>query len=266
MSRILILLSIALFTVVGHTQDLKFQNIDQSDMKKIVNDFSAIFNHSSVSGASSLGTIFGFEVGVMGGITNTKRIDELADEGSGQNQNADQIPHGEIIGALTVPAGITVEGGFLPKLGGDKFKFQTMSLGVKWTPTDVFLDWPVSVAIKAHMTKSQAEFKQTISGVDTNFDYDNNITAFTLLVSKNFVLVEPYAGLSFLSAKGEMDVSGSPVFDPSLGTGTTSASASTTSTGFMVGAEVKLLIFKFGAEYANLFGTSRYSGKLAFYF
>lgn len=268
MTRTLILISIALFTFLGHAQDLKFQNIDQADMKKVVNDFSAVLNHSSVSGASSLGTIFGFEVGVMGGITNTKRIDELVDESSGQNQKADQIPHAAIVGALTVPAGITVEGSFLPKVGGDDFKVQNMSLGVKWTPTDVFLDWPVSVAIKAHFTKSQAEFKQTISNVDTNFDYDNNITAFTLLVSKNFVMVEPYFGVSLLSAKGDLDVTGSStVFDTSaFGAGTTSASASTTSTGFMLGAEVKLLIFKFGAEYANLFGTSRYSGKLAFYF
>jgi hypothetical protein len=259
------LIGIALATSLGHAQDLTFQQLDQSDMKKVVSDFSAIFNHSSVSGASSLGTIFGFEVGLMGGITNTKRIDELADE-SGENQNADQIPHAAILGALTVPAGITVEGGFIPKVGNDEFKFQTMSLAVKWTPTEVFLDWPLSVAIKAHMTKTDAEFNQEIQTVATKFQYDNNITGFTLLASKSFVLVEPYIGVSYLQAKGDMKVTGSSaVFDPSF-TASQTASASTTSTGFMVGAELKLLFFKMGAEYASLFGTSRYSGKLAFYF
>jgi hypothetical protein len=34
----------------------------------------------------------------------------------------------------------------------------------------------------------------------------------------------------------------------------------------MVGAELKLIFFKLGAEYANAFGTSRYTGKMSFYF
>lgn len=262
MSRFLLLLGITFFTSTSFAQDLTFQQLDDDDMKKIVNDFSAIFNHSSVSGASSLGTIFGFEVGLMGGITNTKRIDELADE-SGTNQKADKIPHAALIGAVTVPAGITVEAGFLPKVGNDEWKFQNMSLGVKWTPTDLFLDLPLSLAIKAHLTKTKAEFHQQIQSVDTDFAYDNTITAFTLLASKSFVIVEPYAGFSFLSAKGDMSVTGSnQVFT----TGEMSKSAKTSSTGWMVGAELKLLIFKAGVEYADLFGTSRYTGKLAFYF
>lgn len=247
-------------------QDLTLQNLNEDDFKKVAQDFSAVFNHTSVSGASSLGRLFGFELGLVGGLTNTKRMDEVADNGSGSNQDADQLPHAELLGALTVPLGITAEVGLIPKVGDEKFKFNTFTAAVKWTPTDILLDWPLSVAVKAHITKTAAEFKQDIQTVPTQFEYDNTITAFTLLASKNFVLVEPYVGVSWLSAKGEMSVSGSPnVFDPSFTTGM-SASTSATSTGFMLGTEVKLLIFKLGVEYANLFGTSRYTGKLAFYF
>jgi len=270
MSRFVVAFCIALFTFAtgfgAQAQDLTLQNLTEDDFKRIAKDFNAVFNHTSVSGASSLGNIFGFEVGLVAGMTNTKRIDALADTGSGTDQKADKIPHGEILGVLTVPLGITVEGGFIPKVGNDDFKFNTFTAAVKWTPTDTLLEWPLSVALKAHITKTNAEFNQTIQTVDTNFKYDNTITALTLLASKNFVLVEPYVGFSYMSAKGEMSVSGSSaVFDPNFTTGT-SASADTTSTGFLLGAELKLLIFKVGAEYASLFGTSRYTAKLSFFF
>lgn len=266
MGRLITLLSIALSSWSAAAQDLTLQNLTAEDFKKIVKDFSAVFNHTSVSGASSLGDIFGFEIGVVGGITNTKRIDSLADSGSGTNQEADQIPHGELLGVLTVPFGITAEAGFIPKVGSDEFKFNTYTLAVKWTPTDIFLELPLSLAIKAHLTKTAAEFNQTIQNVPTKFDYDNTITGFTLLASKNFVLVEPYVGFQFLSAKGEMTVTGSTtVFDTSF-TQSMSADANVSSTGFLAGAELKLLFFKLGAEYATLFGTSRYTGKLSFFF
>lgn len=262
MSKWIATLIIALFTSGLQAQSLSFQQLDQKDFEDIVKDFSAVFNHTSVSGASSLGTIFGFEVGLVGGITRTGRVDALADEG-GTDQNAGKIPHGALLGIITVPAGITVEAGFIPKVGSNEFKFNTFTGAVKWTPTDVFLDWPLSVAIKAHLTKTKAEFNQTIATVPTKFDYDNTITGFTLLASKNFVLVEPYAGIQVLSAKGKMDVTGSTtVFTVPAQSG----SASVSSTGFLLGCELKLLIVKLGAEYQNLFGTSRYTGKLSFYF
>lgn len=261
------ILTFALFGLSAQAQNLTLQQIDEEDFKKIVSDFSAVFHHSSVSGASSLGTIFGFEVGLMGGVTDTSRIDKLADEGG--EQKADKIPHASLLGIITVPAGITVEGGFIPKVGSEDFKFSTFTLGVKWTPTDVFLDWPLSVAIKGQITKTKAEFTQEIGTtppIETKFNYDNSITAVSLLVSKNFVLVEPYAGFTLMNAKGEMGITGSPnVFDPAYTSGD-KVSASVASSGFMVGAELKLFVVKLGAEYQNLFGTSRYSGKLSFYF
>ena len=265
MSKWIVTLSAALFTFGAGAQNLTLQQLDQTDFENILKDFSAVFNHTSVSGASSLGTIFGFELGLVAGMTRTGRIDALADE-SGTDQDAGKIPHGALLGIITVPAGITVEAGFIPKVGSEDFKFNTFSAAVKWTPTDVFLDWPLSVAIKAHLTRTKVEFNQVIATVPTKFDYTNTITGFTLLASKNFVLVDPYAGLQILSAKGDMDVTGSPnVFDSSF-TVATSASAKAKSTGFLLGCELKLLIVKLGAEYQNLFGTSRYTGKLSFYF
>jgi hypothetical protein len=253
------------FSSWAGAQQIPLQNIDQSDFKNVVSDFGANSMHTSVSGASSLGHLYGFEIGLVGGQTNTPHINHLAHE-TDPSASASKLPHGEILGVVSVPFGITVEGGLIPKVGGEDFKFNSLALAVKWTPTEILLDWPVAVALKAQLAKSHLDFHQTISSVPTDFKYDNTLSGLTVLVSKDFMLVEPYAGFGLLSTKGDLNVSGSgSVFDPSF---TTSQSASATRSGsvWMVGAELKLIVFKVGAEYANLFGTDRFSGKLSFYF
>lgn len=265
MRRLLFCFLIATVGHVSFAQDLTFQNLNESDLKDIVKDFSAVFNHTSVSGASSLGTIFGFEIGVVGGVAKTPRIDALADQ-SGTDQDASQIPHGEIIGMITVPAGLTVEGGFIPKVGKEDFKFNTATLGLKWTPTDILLALPLSLAVKAHYTKTNVDFHQDIQSVPTDFKYENSIFGLTLLASKSFVIVEPYVGVTYASAKGDLDVSGSTQVIDTTFSASQSVSTKVSSTGFLVGAELKLLIFKAGVEYTRLFDTNRYTGKLSFYF
>lgn len=263
--KLISLFAAALLSVSSHAQDIPLQNLSNDDVKNLIKETSANFNHTSVSGASSLGTIWGFEVGLVGGITKTPKIDELVKRAEPQTK-ADQIPHGQLLGRLTVPAGVTVEAGFIPKFGKEDFKFNTLSLGVMWTPTDVLLDWPLSVAGKFHITRTNLDFRDEVGSpkVDTTFKYQSTTTVFSLLVSKNFVLVEPYAAILFGQTKGDLDVTGSnSVFNV---TGQTSASGKSSGTGFAVGTELKLLIFKAGLEYSKLFDTGRFTGKLAFYF
>jgi hypothetical protein len=245
-------------------QNLEFDDLSQEDLEDVMEEFSANFHHTSVSGAGSLGRLFGFEIGLIGGISKTPRIDALVKE-QDASKDAEQIPHGRILGALTVPFGITAELGFVPKVGGEDFKFDTYSLAAKWTVTDVFLtDLPVSLGVKGHLTQVNLDFKQPVSGVDTDVSVEDTITGLQFLVSKNFLIVEPYAGIGYLMADGKIDVAGSStIFDF-----TTSQSASTDSSGmqFLVGAELKLLVFKAGIEYSKQFDTDRYSMKLAVYF
>src|SRR5690606_36187238 len=83
--------------------DFTFQNLDEGAFKDVIGDFSANFNHTSVSGASPLGDIYGFELGLVGGITKTPEINEQVKKGD-PNAKADQIPHGQLLGVLTIPA------------------------------------------------------------------------------------------------------------------------------------------------------------------
>jgi hypothetical protein len=245
-------------------QDIGLTNVDQTDFKKIIGDFSANSLHTTVSGAGTLGDIFGFELGVVGGVTNTPEINKLVQEVSPSNE-AKRIPHGELIGLLTVPLGFTVEAGFIPKVGSDSFKYNTWSLAAKWTPTEFLFELPVDLAVKAYVTEADIEANDTVSGVATKYEFKNSLVGVTGYVSKDFIFAAPYFGFGMVNAKGDLTATGTAVFDPSY-TSSNSASEKDSSTVIIVGSEFKLLVLKLGVEYTRLFDTDRYTAKLSFFF
>ncbi len=256
------LLAMSLTGLSASAAGPSFQNLSDEDFKKVVQDLSANFTHTSVSGASALGDIWGFELGLVGGTTKTPELNKFAKEVE-PSADLDQVPHGEIIGMLSIPFALTGEVGFIPKVGSDEFKFNSIHGALKWTPSELFFDWPVSLAAKVQYSKVNATFKDTINTIPTTFDYDQSILGGSVIVSKNFAIVEPYAGFGYLQADGKMNVTGSPtVFSGAR----TSASSKPSSSMFMVGTEVKLLVVKLGVEYMNAFDTSRFTGKVSFYF
>lgn len=267
MKRLLGSASILLFSFSGYAGTLNLQNVTADDYGKIVDELSADFMHTSVSGASALGHVFGFEIGVVGGVTKTPEINRIVHD-SDPSLSVNSLPAAELLGVVTVPAGVTIELGVIPKVGSSDFHFNSLSLAGKWTANEV-VELPLSLAVKGQVTtaqfSSQASIQSGVSTVDTTYKYKSTITAFTLLASKDFAIVEPYAGLGMVSSTGNMDVTGVAAFDPSF-TGSQSASVKRSSTQFLAGAELKLLVVKLGAEYAHLFGTNRFTGKLSFYF
>jgi hypothetical protein len=234
------------------------------DFKKLVGDFSANSLHTSVSGAGTLGDIFGVEVGLIGGLTNTPELDKLVKEASPGNK-AEQLPHAELIAMVSVPLGFTIEAGFVPKVGNDDFKYQNLSLAAKWTPTTLFFELPLDLAIKAHMTKTEVEAQSVVSSVNTTYKFENNLVGLTAFASKDFIFAAPYIGFGMVKAEGDLTANGAAVFDPSY-TASASASEKDDSTLLLVGSEFKLLVLKLGVEYARMFDTDRYTAKFSFYF
>jgi hypothetical protein len=259
-----LILCLMLLSFQARAQNIPLQNLNQNDLQKITGDVSASFLHTSVSGASPLGHIFGFELGVIGGQASTPQLQTIAQQNTGAN--ASKLPFGQLLGVITVPLGFTGEIGLVPKIGNSDFKFNNFSIAAKWTPTEVFGDLPFSLAGKVSYTKTSLDFNQSVSGSQESYSMDDSTTALTVLVSKNLAIIEPYVGVGYVTATGNLSGSGSAtVFNQSY-TQSNSASATTSGVQWMVGTEVKLLVVKLGAEYSNMFGASRIAGKLSFYF
>lgn len=86
---------LVLFSGMGtRSYGVTFQNLSEQDFKKVVRDLSANFVHTSVSGASPLGDIFGFEVGIVGGVTNTTELNRYSQEVDPSSKVA-RLPHAD---------------------------------------------------------------------------------------------------------------------------------------------------------------------------
>jgi hypothetical protein len=261
--RLFVLSAFFLGSFQAHAQKLTFTNLDSSDVQKLVKEFSANFTHTSVSGASALGDIFGFEIGVVGGLTSAPNTNSLIKEVD-SSQDFPRIPHGALLGAVSVPGGVTLELGFVPSVGSTEFKFQSTSFAAKWTLSTI-VPLPVSVALKGHVQKSKGEFSYTDNTNTIAYKYDSTTTGAMVLVSKDLIFVEPYAGLGLINGKG--DLSYTAVVPSTVFTGGgSSQNATVGSSQLVIGAELKLLIAKFGVEYARSFGTTSITGKLSAYF
>ena len=132
----------------------------------MVDDLSANFIHTSVSGASALGRLWGFEVGLVGGQTQTPNINRLV-KTADPNSDSPHLPMAELLGVLTVPAGITAEIGLVPKVGSSEFRFNSLSLSAKWTINEV-IALPLSVAVKGHLTTLSMDSEDVIDVSGTN--------------------------------------------------------------------------------------------------
>ncbi|MCB0341634.1 MAG: hypothetical protein H6626_04815 [Pseudobdellovibrionaceae bacterium] len=268
MKRLLVFLAGLIYSAVSFAAAPSFTSIDGSDLEKIVGDFTSNFAFTSVSPASSLGTVFGVEVGVLAGLSQTPGVNDLAKQ---VDPNADiaGIPHLNLLAAVSVPMGITGEINYFPSMDSGDFNMSNLGLAVKWTMTDSILSLPLDLALRLHYTNSELKFSQTVNSVATDVEYASTSYGLTAVASRSFVVIEPYAGLGFISASGDVSLTNAlavaDFFDPSLTSGT-SASASKSGMQYFVGAQLNLLLFRLAAEVGQVLDSTKYTAKLSFKF
>lgn len=243
---------------------ISFPSLSQDSFDKAIREFTANSYLHSVTPASSMGSIFGFEVGLIAGITKTPEIDALVQANSGTSVS--MLPHAGLLGALTIPFGITAEVVLVPKTDMGDLKYQQFAGALKWTATDSVLSMlPLNLAVRGFLSQTQLSYTQTISSVDSTVTIDDQVMGLQLLASPKLIpIIEPYIGVGMLSGKGKMDVSGtSTLFNF---TTAQSAESSPSSSQLFMGIEARLLLLTFGVEYSRAFETDSYTGKFSLKF
>lgn len=249
-------------------------NLTLGDYDKVVRELSGNFSYSTVTPASSLGGLWGFEFGVVGGVTKTPEIKGIVNRSSASYKE-DKFPHGGLLLRVGAPLGLTGEIVAFPERKISDLEISQYSGAAMWTITDVFFtDWPVNVATKAFFSKTGLAYSQTINNsttgnvaVNATLDFDNTLYGGQLLVSKKLLVFEPYVGLGYIRSKGEFTVSAATAPTASIFlTGARSAVSEPNSAQLLAGLDIKLLFFSLGAEYQKVFGTSTYNGRVSFRF
>ncbi len=242
-------------------------NITSDDLDKISKEFSANFVHRPVSPASPLGDVFGFEVGIIGGVTDAPDIEAISlRENPTDADPFGKIAHAGAFASVSVPFGITGELILLPETELGDVSISHTSIGLKWTFGNLLGIPLVDLAVRGHLSKSELSYNDTIDSVATSVTLDNTTYGVSLLASGNLLLIEPFGGLGIVTRETELSASGSAqIFDTTF---TTAQTQSVDDTSFQVfaGVQANLLFMKIAAQYENVFGTSVTSAKLSFGF
>ena len=253
--------SLLALSIPSYGQDFSFDNLDQGQVDSLVKDFSGVFTHNSLGPASSLGDVFGMELGLYGGLVKTPNIESLNNSSEGLTG----LPVFGLLVGMSFPMGISGEFNYLPSVDMEGASIDFMSLAGKWTLPDEYNPAPFTVAAKLVYTKVSLGFSSVIDSVDTTFSYDNSVIGLQALGSKSFGIIEPYFGLGLLSGKGTLDVTGNSTSVLPFST-SGSASSSPTSLQYLLGAQLNLFFMALGLEYSQAFGASKTAFKLSLTF
>lgn len=255
------LVSILLITTQMASADPTFTNITEADFDSIAQDMSANFLHSSLLGASSMGTIVGVQVGLIGAQTSASRTNEIVKRNAGAE--LPNLYNGGIMAAVGIPFGLAFEAVLFPKMTAGGASLSSTSMAIKYNMNGLIPVLPVNLAVRGIYSTSAFSFSQTQSSVTTTVENKNSVTGLQLLLSPMLPIFEPYVGFGLLNASNELSVAGSTtIFDSSFSSGQ-SEKRSNSSTQMLAGVDVSMLLLKFGVEYSKAFGTDRYAFKFA---
>ncbi|HAZ12626.1 MAG: hypothetical protein A2X86_11490 [Bdellovibrionales bacterium GWA2_49_15] len=260
MCKYLITLCSLIFALQAAADQPTLSNVTQGQLDGIYKDLGSIMYPTTVSGASSLGKIFGFEIGVLGGVADSPHIDALVPE------NVSRLPKAGLMGIVTVPFGLGIEASILPVTVGD-FEYDYMSIGGRWTINEVISAIPfIDLKLKVDFTKAELKWKQTISNVPVNVTYENKSTAYSLTVGKKILFIEPFAGLGRIDGKSSLTSTGTvSIFDVSVPL-SAREDVSQSDTYYFLGCQLHLLFLNLGAELAKVYDNQVVVGKLSFGF
>jgi len=243
-------------------QSASIVNLSDADFSDLSKEFSGNFMHHSVQGAAPLGNIFGFEVGLVGGQQGSPVLDRISKSAGGSGVS--NMYHAGLLGVVSVPLGITGEIMMIPKTTSNDAEISMTSVALKLSlNTELLKVIPFNLALRGLHSTSKFSFTQTIPSVGSaTVDDEVQTTGLQILASPSLPIVEPYAGIGFLSSKNKLGSSQGSVFAD----GSTSKDKTNSATQILLGVTANLLFFHVGAEYSNAFGASAYTAKLAFGF
>lgn len=243
---------------------LSFTNLTQTDFENISKEMAGNFTHHSVQGAAPLGHIFGFELGLIGGQEGSPKIDDIVKRSGGSGLS--NLYHAGLLGVVSVPFGITGEVVVMPKLSSNNADLQMTSLALKLSLNSSLLTvLPFNLALRGIASSAKFSFQQDNGGTNIKVENETKVSGLQILASPSLPVVEPYAGVGFLSGKNTLSATGGTIFDPSF-TASQSSENTVNSTQVILGVTANLLAFHVGAEYSSAFGANSITGKLAFGF
>ncbi|MGE3609019.1 MAG: hypothetical protein AB7I27_05485 [Bacteriovoracaceae bacterium] len=250
---------------------LELDQLSKDDVKKVGNEFSSNFSHTTVAAPETDG-LWGVEVGVAGGTTSSPRLQQVVDDTGGNGSDFKTLYHAGLIGRVHVPFELFLEANILPERTFSNVTVKNRSFGLGWNAGSYF-NLPLDLAIGYNFSNADMSFDQTINNSSTgNTDVDATIkvagksSISWIGVSKTFLFFTPYfkAGLAKTDTDVSVDASGSA----SIFSFSSSQSQSTSSSGgyAALGANLQFFFMRLGFEASQMIGVKSATAKLSIAF
>ena len=253
-------------------------NINLGDVNALVDEFSANSQYDTVTPASSLGGLGGFELGLAAGQTKAPETLALVKKNAPGTTLKGDLYHAGALARLGLPYGLTGEFLYIPKVKISEAHLKRWGVGLQWTLTDHLLDeLPLHLAFKGYYTKTAIDYSQTIQNsstlnipVSATIALESGIWGGMAIASYKLLVFEPFVGFGWAKAKGTLNVDAAgnaTIFNTTVfAQGTKSITSSPSSSQLMAGMDVRLAFFSLGADYLRGFGKTSYNGRVSFRF
>ncbi|MGE4233768.1 MAG: DUF6588 family protein [Bacteriovoracia bacterium] len=238
-----------------------FTNLTPAQTDAAFKNFAAAFSFKPMEPASHYG-MMGFSFGVIASLASTSVIKDAIPGGSFPSY----LPSADIYLGFQLPAGVALEGGFVPNIKAGSTKLSKQGINLKWVPTATMMMLPVSVAIRGTYSRSKISYQQTKDSVTADVTYKGSYYGANASVGLPIPFIEPYAGIGFIHDSSTLGVSGSATFFDQNYTSSSTANSEHTSFWFYAGAELKLAFLTLTPQYDHMFESNVYSAKLGFKF
>jgi hypothetical protein len=247
-------------------------NLSSSDVNSIAKEVSANFAHTIVAPASSYGKIFGFELGLMGGMTKTPAIDKIS-TGINSSSSISKIPTAGLVAGVSFPLGIGGELNYIPKVASSGVSLENISGAIKWTFTNLIPTAPFDLAIRIHGNTSTLAYGSVVNNtstanlpVSTTASWKSTSTGYNFEVSKKLLFIEPYAGFGSISTKSKIGVTAATSVQIFSFSTATNYISNNNGNHYYTGVNLNLFVLKLGAEYAKIMGVTKMAAKATMYF
>lgn len=226
----------------------------------VFNTLGSMLFFKPVEPARGYGKIWGLGIGIAANATSSSAISTVV-----SGMSASFIPAGDINAGVTLPMGITVEGGLLPTFSYQGSSFGKTAIGAKLHLNAVFLkSFPLDVAFRVGWTKGTLLYAQGSGGTQVNVDYSTSAVTANLIVSKNFIVLEPFAGLGMVSHSSTLVGTGSgTIFGTGFPPSTTTYSVNAVHLWMHAGLLLNLQVLRISASVDYAFGLVSGNGKIA---
>lgn len=266
------LLFVALFGLSPAYAGIALDQLTANDVDKINRDFSALFSHTTVSGASGLLDKKVYEVGIIAGLGRVPNINKKSNEldpGSAPGR----LPAAGVAILYSYSKRTTLEIKYIPDLTLGDIYLGSQSLGAKFTLPEAD-DKNLNSAFRIYLSNNYLRSKQTINNsstagmsVDAKTEFASISLGGTFIESYRLVfgtvVFEPFVGLGAIQSFGDFRVkapTGVTIFESRKN----HEKSSQLGYNFMAGFNLHYLFTKVGFEYGRIYDSDRVMVKIAF--